>query len=31
MEEMKHVVGKQIHERTVFKCCVCVDLNCLID
>jgi hypothetical protein len=30
-EQMNHVVGKQIHELTVFKCCVCVDLNPLID
>jgi len=28
---MKHVVGKQIHERTVFKYCVCVGLSRLID
>jgi hypothetical protein len=30
MEQMKHVVDKEIHERTVFKY-VCVDLNVLID
>jgi len=27
MERRKRVTGKSINERTVFKCCVCVDLN----
>ena len=30
MDQMKHV-GKHIHELTVFKSCVCVDLNHLSD